>query len=96
MKRTYNYKKLLKKELRNSEFHKEYDNLAEEFEIAEEIIKLRLKAGLTQKELAEKAKTSQPSIARLESGRYKNVSLSFLKKIGKALGAVPRVHFKKV
>ncbi len=95
MKRTYKYGKLLNNELKDPEFRKEYEDLEEEFEIAEEVIKLRLKAGLTQKALAEKAKTSQPTIARLESGRYRNVSLSFLKRIGRALGATPQVHFRR-
>ena len=93
--RTHKHKNLLNKELKNSKFRKEYEDLEEEFEIAEDVIKLRLKAGLTQKALAKKAKTSQPAIARLESGRYRNVSLPFLKRIGKALGATPQVHFKR-
>lgn len=49
---------------------------------------------MTQKELAAKAGTSQPAIARLESGRYRNVSLAFLRKVGKALGAQPEVHLR--
>ena len=94
--RTYDYKKLLKEELKNPKFKKEYDSLEEDFDIAKEVIKLRIEAGLTQKELAEKAGTSQPAIARLESGRYKNVSLTFLKRVGGALGVIPQVHFKHI
>ena len=90
-----NSKTLLKKQLKNKEFKKEYDLLEEEFEIAREIIKLRKDANLTQKELADLAGTSQPAIARLESGNYKNVSLAFLRKIGKALNATPEIRFKK-
>lgn len=87
---------LLKKQLKNKEFKKEYDLLEEEFELAKEIIKLRKDANLTQKELADLAGTSQPAIARLESGTYRNVSLQFLRKIGKALGATPEIHFHKI
>ena len=94
--KTINSEKLLKNQLKNKEFREEYEALKEEFEIAKEIIKLRKKAKLTQKQLAEKAGTSQPAIARLESGEYKNLTLSFLRKIGKALGTVPEVHFKKL
>ena len=96
MKKPVTYDALLKKELKNKKFRKEYDKLEGEFTIAKEIIKLRLRAGLTQKQLAEKARTSQPAIARLESGSYKNVSMAFLRKIGEALGAVPVLKFKKV
>ena len=95
-KKPVKYEDLLKKELRNKRFRKEYEKLEEEFTFSKEIIKLRHKAGLTQKQLAEKARTSQPAIARLESGSYKNVSMALLRKIGEALGAVPVLKFKKV
>ncbi|MBP8081879.1 MAG: helix-turn-helix domain-containing protein [Spirochaetes bacterium] len=81
--------------MKNDEFKKEYDLLEEEFELAREIIKLRTKASLTQKQLAELAGTSLPAIARLESGSYNNVSLAFLRRIGKALNVTPEIHFKK-
>lgn len=87
---------LLKKQLKNKVFKKEYDALDDEFKVAMEIIKLRKKARLTQKELAEKVGTSQPAIARLESGEYKNLTLSFLRRIGFALGTVPSIHFSKI
>jgi predicted transcriptional regulator len=93
--KTYKYDDLLKKKLNDPEFKKEYDALEEEFAIAAEVIKLRLKANLTQKELAERVKTSQPAIARLESGNYKNVSLAFLRRVADALGAVTEVHLRE-
>ena len=43
---------------------------------------MRIKEGLTQKDLAERLKTSQSSIARLESGNA-NPTLNFLVKLGK-------------
>jgi transcriptional regulator with XRE-family HTH domain len=51
---------------------------------------------MTQKDLAERAHTSQPSIARLESGGYRNLSLSFLRRVGGALHVKPRVKFEKL
>ena len=39
--------------------------------------------------------SSQPSIARLESGTYNNVSMSFIRKVAKALDAVPELHLRK-
>lgn len=91
----YNYNDILSKEMENENFKNEYEFLEEEFILAKEIIALRKKNKLTQKELAEKAGTSQPAIARLESGNYKNLSLSFLRKIANALGAVPEIHLRK-
>lgn len=89
-------KYFLKQRLKNNELKKEFDSLEEEFELAKEIIRLRKDAQLTQKELAKIAGTSQPAIARLESGNYRNVSLKFLRKIGKALNAEPEIHFRKI
>jgi len=91
----YRYKDVLKKKLKDPEFRKEYEKLEDEFKLASQLIELRVGANLTQKELAKRIGTSQPAIARLESGQYKNVSLAFLKRISKALGAVPEIHFKK-
>jgi len=55
--------------LADPEIKAEYDALAPEFEIAAELLRARLNAGLSQAELAARMKTSQSSIARLESGQ---------------------------
>lgn len=94
--KTINSKELLERQLKDENFRKEYERLEEEFEIARQVIKLRKKLNITQKELAVRVGTSQPAIARLESGEYKNLTLSFLRRVGKALGVIPKVHFKKL
>ena len=81
--KVHNYDEMLKEELKNPTFRKEYEALEEEFEVAKQIIGLRVKMGLTQQQLAEKVKTSQSCISRLESGSYRNMSMSFLRRIGK-------------
>ncbi|EOQ98310.1 helix-turn-helix domain-containing protein [Leptospira sp. 2 VSF19] len=92
--KTKNFDSLLKKEIKEKNFKAEYDALANEFTLAKEIIKLRKKRHLTQKDLALKIGTSQPAIARLESGNYRNLSLSFINKLAKALDAEPVIHLK--
>ena len=47
----------------------EYDALAPEFEISVELLRARLRAGLSQADLAMRMGTSQSAIARLESGQ---------------------------
>ncbi|MFH1727042.1 MAG: helix-turn-helix transcriptional regulator [Pseudomonadota bacterium] len=56
------------------------------------IKKLRLKAGITQKNLALVAKTSQPTIAMYEAGS-KSPSLSTLNKLANSLGFDIHVTF---
>jgi ribosome-binding protein aMBF1 (putative translation factor) len=58
-----------KRLLANPAVKAEYDRLAPEFEIAAELIRARLRAGLSQEDLAARMKTSQSTIARLESGQ---------------------------
>ena len=80
--------------LKDNQFSESYEGFREEFELSREVIELRKRKNMTQKELAEKAGTSQPAIARLESGQYRNVSLNFLRQVGNALGAFPEVHLR--
>ena len=94
--KSHDFNDLLKKKMEDPDFRKAWEEQEEEFEVAKEVIKLRLKAGLTQKELAKKAHTSQPAIARLESGSYRNVSMNFLRKVGNALGVEPHISFRRV
>ena len=55
--------------LANPRVKAEYDALAPELEICAELVKARLRAGLSQVELAARMGTSQSTIARLESGQ---------------------------
>jgi len=89
------YEDFRKQQLRNPKVRKEYQALEGEFALAKEIIELRIRKKLTQKQLAQQIGTSQPAIARIESGSYKNVSLSFLRRVADALGAVPEIHLKR-
>jgi len=53
----------------NPKIKAEYDALAPEFEISAELVKARLRAGLSRAELAARMGASQSAIARLESGQ---------------------------
>ncbi|MGL6061436.1 MAG: helix-turn-helix domain-containing protein [Bradyrhizobium sp.] len=66
---TIPFEKLKARLLANPKVKAEYDALAPEFEIAAELLRARLRAGLSQADLAARMGTSQSSIARLESGQ---------------------------
>jgi len=79
-------KSLRKKLLQDPEFRKEYYNSDDwSLETALIIKEARIKKGLTQKELAKRMGTKQPSIARLENGTSISPSLDFLSRAAKAL-----------
>ena len=78
--------------LQSPEVLKEYSELKVQYDIKREIIKLRLEQGLSQQELADKIKTKQSAISRLESGDY-NPSLEFLTKVANALGKELHISF---
>lgn len=82
---TLSYETLKKKWLQDPDFKKEYDALKPEFEIARVLIEARFKSHLSQKQVAEKMKTTQSVIARLESGQQ-NVSINTLRRYAKAVG----------
>ena len=55
--------------LANPAVQAEYAALASEFEVSTELVRARVRAGLSQSELAARMGTSPATIARLESGR---------------------------
>jgi transcriptional regulator with XRE-family HTH domain len=63
--------------------------------LEQQLIAMRERRGLSQHELANRAGVKQPQIARIESGRAKNITLRTLAKISSALGATPQIHFHK-
>ena len=56
--------------------------------IAEQLVKLRLQANLTQEELAKKVGTTSSAISRYESASYDRYELKTIKKIVDACGGV--------
>lgn len=77
---------LHKKWLEEPKYRKAYEALEEEFALASSVIDVRNRAGLTQQELARKMGTTQPVVARLESGRSRP-SMRTLERLAKATGS---------
>lgn len=72
---------------------KAYNALADEFALAAAMIEARAHAGLTQEQLAQRMKTTQAVIARLESGRVKP-STRTLERLAAATGMRLRISFE--
>jgi ribosome-binding protein aMBF1 (putative translation factor) len=65
--RTIPHDKLYAKWRQQPDFQKAHAELEDEFALVAELIRARMKAGLTQAEVAERMQSTQPAVARLES-----------------------------
>jgi predicted transcriptional regulator len=88
---TIPFEKLKARLLANPKVKAEYDALAPQFEIAAELLRARLRAGLSQTELATRMGTSQSAIARLESGNTLTSTKTLLR-YAQATGSKVRVR----
>jgi transcriptional regulator with XRE-family HTH domain len=86
---------LHKKWMKDPEYRKEYEALEEEFALAAAVAEARIRAGLSQAQLARRMKTTQSTIARLESGRGKP-STRTLDRFAKATGHRLKISFEPV
>ena len=81
----------LEEQLRDPDFAERFKRAGEAWDVALQLTALREKAGLSQRDLARKLKTSQQQISRLESPGYEGHSLSMLRRVAKVLHARVRV-----
>ena len=86
-----NFDLFLEEQLRDPDFAERFKRAGEAWDVALQISALREKAGLSQKDVARKLKTSQQQISRLESPSYEGHSLSMLRRVADVLGATVRV-----
>jgi transcriptional regulator with XRE-family HTH domain len=90
MKQT-NFDRYLKEQLADPAFARRFERAGQAWDVALQIAALRQRAGLSQRELAKRVKTSQQQICRLESPRYEGHSLSMLRRVARELRARVRV-----
>ena len=74
------------RKMADPEYAREYEALAPEFEIVNQLVALRIKRQMSQRDLAAKLGTQQPSIARFERRRVAT-DLDFLRRVADALDA---------
>ena len=77
---------------RDADYREACDRLGPEFDLSRSLIEARTRARLTQAELAERMKTTQSVVARLESGRTRP-SARTLERIARATGTRLRIGF---
>jgi len=87
---------LVKTALSRPNVRKEYIALEEEFELLEEMLKARVKAGKSQEEVARAMRTSTSVVGRLETGGGKHKhspTIETLRKYAMALDCDLRIKF---
>ena len=93
MKKT-NFDRYLKQQLKDPTFAARFEDAGEAWDVSIQLAALRQQAGLSQKELARRLKTSQQHISRLESPGYEGHSLANLRRVASVLNARVRVSFE--
>lgn len=73
MRRRTNFDKYLNDQLRDPDFVARFKKAGEAWDVALQLAALRKKAGMSQKELAQRVGTSQQQISRLESPSYEGI-----------------------
>jgi transcriptional regulator with XRE-family HTH domain len=84
----------LPEKLRDRSYRQKYFLAETSAQIAKQLIALRKRRSLSQKELAELVNTQQPAISRVERADYQNWSFNTLRSIAGALDARIRVSIQ--
>jgi ribosome-binding protein aMBF1 (putative translation factor) len=83
----------LKESLKDPEFKKAWEESEPAYQLSRIVIQKRLAKKMSQKELAEKANTTQAVISRIENMSV-NTSVGMLQKIAEALGVKLKIEFE--
>lgn len=79
-------KSWLEGKLENPKFRKRFEEEYEKLSIGEQLVRLRLQAGLTQEKLAKRVGTTASAISRYENADYDRYEVRTLRKIVRACG----------
>jgi len=90
-----NFSEFKQKALAKPEVKAEYDRLSPEYELRGQLINARMRAGLTQEEVAKRMGTTKSAVCRLESVTSKNSpSIQTLLKYAQAVGSELKINIK--
>ena len=88
----HSHKEFLAKAAGRKGFTEAYQALALEYQLADQMLKARARAGLTQDAVAERMGTTKSSVSRLESAGKHAPSLATLKRYASAVGCELQVR----
>lgn len=79
--------------LANPTFRRGFEEESQKLAIGEQLTKLRREAGLTQVQVAQRAKTTASAISRYENAEYDRYELRTLQRIVRACGGQLDIRF---
>jgi DNA-binding XRE family transcriptional regulator len=82
----HNHDEFLEKALQRKGFREAYAKNEEEYALVRELLQARLRAGMTQEEVAEAMGTTKSAVSRMESMSKHSPSVSTLQKFAQAVG----------
>ncbi len=83
----------LNRQLQNSEFAAEYEQLRPEYEAIRAVIAARIENNITQEELAQRTGIRQSNISRIESGAV-SPTIETLARLASGLGKTLKIEFR--
>ena len=87
-------KSWVSKKLESPRFRQVFEEEHEKLSIGEQLVRIRLAAGLTQAEVAKRAGTTASAISRYENAEYDRYELRTLKRIAEACGGRLQLVFE--
>lgn len=82
----HDHKAFVEKAAKRKGFVEAYEALAPEYQLANQMLKARSRAGLTQDAVAERMGTTKSAVSRLESAAKHAPSIATLKRYASAVG----------
>jgi DNA-binding XRE family transcriptional regulator len=82
----HDHKAFIAKASKRKGFAEAYDALALEYQLADQMLKARARAGLTQDAVAERMGTTKSAVSRLEAAAKHAPSITTLKRYANAVG----------
>ncbi|MFO8150835.1 MAG: helix-turn-helix transcriptional regulator [Trueperaceae bacterium] len=88
----HDHEAFLARARRRRGFQKAYDALETEYQVANELIAARARAGLTQEAVAQRMGTTKSAVSRLESGGKHTPSVGTLQRFANAVGCEIKIE----
>ncbi len=88
----HDHDEFLAKAMRRKGFREAYDELGDEYALVRELLAARVRAGLTQEQVADSMGTTKSAVSRLEAVGKHSPSVSTLKRYAVAVGCEVEIN----